>query len=359
MVIMKIRGGDLDLVEYDFNSFAPGENLHTNEITDVGKINPRKEIFHVKAPARIHLSVLDMNRFSPGTPGGGGIGFALQIYHEVTVSCTEGETKIDSPRHLIIRHLEAALKKLTGYKGGFIISTKEPGKEHIGLGSTCTTLTAVAVAMNEALGRPLSTDDVRMLVGFNYVEETENPNEVVFGFETGVGALCSINGGINIIGDRLTKIYSQPFAENKNVFILTPKIHENSDNAGNEEFSLLMNRARTLDYSDRNLKAYMVLMDLIPAIARKNLRKTGDTMWEIEFRGSKRAEVQHHSFIIYQYMNSLRQAGLEFVAMSSVGPSICIVTEKSKREIQPILSQLGLTINESTKVDNEGIKISF
>lgn len=357
MVIMKIRGGDLDLVEYDFNSFRPGENLKTDEITNVGKINPKKETFHVTAPARIHLSVLDMNRFSPGTPGGGGIGFALQIYHEAYVSCTDSETKIDSPRYLIIEHLAAAFKKLTGYKGGFIIKTKEPGKEHIGLGSTCTTLTAVAVAMNEALGQPLSLDDVRLLVGYNYVEETENPEEVVFGFETGVGALCSINGGINIIGDRLTKIYTHEFAEGKNVFILTPKIHENSDNAGTEEFSLLMNRARTLDYRDRELKAYMILMDLIPAVARNNLAKIGDTMWEIEFRGSKRAEVQHHSFIIYQYMNSLRQSGLEFVAMSSVGPSICVVTDKSEKEIQHVLNQLGLKINESTKVDNAGIKI--
>ena len=58
-----------------------------------------------------------------------------------------------------------------------------------------------------------------------------------------------------------------------------------------------MNRARTLDYRDRELKAYLLLMDMIPALARGNLRKMGDTMWEIEFRGSKRAEVQHHTFI--------------------------------------------------------------
>ena len=33
MTIMKIRGGDLDLVEYEFNAFCPGENLHTAGIT--------------------------------------------------------------------------------------------------------------------------------------------------------------------------------------------------------------------------------------------------------------------------------------------------------------------------------------
>ena len=29
MPTMKIRGGDLDLVEYEFNSFPPGKNLKT------------------------------------------------------------------------------------------------------------------------------------------------------------------------------------------------------------------------------------------------------------------------------------------------------------------------------------------
>ena len=88
------------------------------------------------------------------------------------------------------------------------------------------------------------------------------------------------------------------------------------ENAGLEEFSHLMNRSRILDYKDRELKAYMILMDMIPAIEKNDRRKMGDVMWEIEFRGSKLAEVHYHTCIIYQYMNALRQAGLEFVAMS-------------------------------------------
>ncbi|HJJ42427.1 MAG TPA: GHMP kinase [Methanocorpusculum sp.] len=355
MTIMKIRGGDLDLVEYDFHSFKPGENIRTDNIKSVGEVIPQKGTIHVRVPSRVHLSVLDMNRFSPDNPGGGAIGFAIQIYNETEISCTDSEIIIDSPRHLIIKHIAEAFKKATGYSGGFKISTKEMGKEHIGLGSTCTTLTAAAAAMNKAVGSPLSMDDVRNLVGYNYVEETENPDEIIFGFETGLGAMCSIYGGFNVIGDKLAKICSCTFAEDKNVFIFTPNIHDAADNAGNEEFSLLMNRARTLDYRDRELKTYMVMMDLIPALASGDLKKAGDIMWEIEFRGSKRAEVQHHSFVMYQYMNELRLLGLEFVIMSSVGPSICVVTEKSRDEIEAMTKDLDLKISESTKVDNEGI----
>ncbi len=354
---MKIRGGDLDLVEYEFSSFYPGECLHTSGVTVAREPYPTGDTIIARAPARIHLSVLDMNRFSPGTPGGGGLGFALQIYYEATVSCTDRNVSIDSPRRLLIEHLVAAFKTVTGYTGGFVIKTVDHGREHVGFGSTCTMATAVVCAMNEAVGNPLSLEDVRMVIGHNYVEETEEEGKVAFGFETGVGSAASIFGGMTFVGDRLTRVYNHPFAEDKNVFIVIPKIHPENDNAGLEEFTLLMNRARTLDYRDRELKAYMLMMDMIPSLARGNLKKMGDIMWEIEFRGSKRAEVQHHTFMLYNHMNALRNAGLEFVAMSSVGPSICVVTEKTAADMQSILSPLGLDIAVETKVDNKGLVV--
>ena len=44
--------------------------------------------------------------------------------------------------------------------------------------------------------------------------------------------------------------------------------------------------------------------------------------------------------------------------MSSVGPSICIVTEKTADDLQPLLQPLGLEIAVQTKVDNTGITIT-
>lgn len=357
MVTLQIRGGDLDLVEYDFTPFCPGENLHTADVSRIREPEVQPGTFIVRAPARIHLSVLDMNRFCPGTPGGGGLGFALQLYHEAEVTAAE-KTEIDSPRHLLIRHLEAAFKKATGYTGGFRVVTRDHGREHIGLGSTCTTAVAVLSGMNEAAGRPLDADGIRMLLGHNYVEETDAEGKVVFGFETGLGALASLNGGMNIIGDKLTPICSHAFAEGYQVYVVIPKTHAPQENAGENEFSLLMNHARLLDTRDREMKAYMVLMDFIPALVRGDLKKMGDIIWELEFRGSKRAEVQHHSFIIYQHMNALRAAGLEFVAMSSVGPSVCVITKKGEDEMKQIADSIGLEIAVSTGTDNTGLIIS-
>ncbi len=57
-------------------------------------------------------------------------------------------------------------------------------------------------------------------------------------------------------------------------------------------------------------------------------------------------------------MSMLREAGLEFVGMSSVGPSIAVVTAKDREEIGQLLKTIGLTVAISTKVDNKRLTIS-
>ena len=67
--------------------------------------------------------------------------------------------------------------------------------------------------------------------------------------------------------------------------------------------------------------------------------------------------MEHHGFEIYHYMAALRDAGLEFVGMSSVGPSIAIVTDRPEEEVVEILEKAGLRVAIATEVDNEGLKV--
>jgi beta-RFAP synthase len=352
MAILKIRGGDLDLVEYDFVSFRPGENLHTKGYEGSYQLTVSSEPVRVRSPGRIHLTVLDMNRFSPGHPGGGGIGFAISVYAHVTVQCSDTGFVIDYNRPAIIEHFLRLFCRVVGYSGGFTVHAKDHDYKHVGLGSTSTILTAVAAGVNRAVGSPLTTDQLRVLIGNNYVEETQG-GHIAYGFETGVGPAVSSYGGMAVMGDDLTLVYRHEFAADKNVHIVIPPSSISS--AGEEEFALLMNKARTLDYRDREQKAYFALMDFIPALNEGNLVRMGDVMWEIEFRGSKRAEIEHHSFELYQYMNKLRKSGLEFVGMSSVGPSIAIITSRTAEDFADVLKTLDLKIAISTKVDNTGL----
>jgi len=355
MPTMMIRGGDLDLVEYEFEPFAAGEGIRPLDIGREVIPRPQAGVFTVQAPARIHATVLDMNRFAPGQPGGGGFGFAVKVYCTATAECTDGDVEIDYDRVPIVRHIVEAFRATVGYRGGFRIAARDHQYKHVGLGSTGTILLAVCHAMNAAVGSPLTAEELRILVGRNFVEETAD-DRVAFGFETGVGPAASTYGGFVVLGDELSLAYRHPFAADKNVFIIIPASDISS--AGTSEFNVLMNRARDLDYRDRPLKAYMVLMDLIPAVEADDLRKAGEVMWEIEFRGSKRAEIEHHSFAIYNMMSGLRDAGIEFVGMSSVGPSIAVITEKTEAEVRAIAEGLGLCVALATAVDNEGLVIA-
>ncbi|MDN7025803.1 GHMP kinase [Methanoculleus sp. FWC-SCC1] len=356
MPIMKIRGGDLDLVEYDFPSFLPGENLRTLGFEKEYLLSPVRGTVRVRAPSRIHLTVLDMNRFAPDRPGGGGIGFAIKTYCTAEVECIPSGIEIEYSRIPILRHFVEVFRRVVGYDGGFRVRARDHMHEHVGLGSTSTILIAVANALNAAVGSPLTKGELRLLLGSNYVEETAE-GSVAFGFETGVGPAVSTYGGMAVLGDELAVVYRHPFAEGKRVYIAIPPSGISS--AGEKEFDLLMNKARTLDYRDRELKAYLVLMDLIPALERGDIARIGEVIWEIEFRGSKRAEVEHHGFELYRYMASLRDAGFEFVGMSSVGPSIAVITDRDEEDVAAILSSLGLTIAIATEVDNEGLAITL
>jgi beta-ribofuranosylaminobenzene 5'-phosphate synthase len=355
MATMRIRGGDLDLVEYEFNPFNPGEHINTMGYEGDYVLKQASGTVRVSAPARIHISVIDMNRFAPDHPGGGGLGFALQIYCTAEVRCTPSGISIDYSREPIIRHFTDAFIKTVGYEGGFNIKVRDHEKKHVGLGSTGSVLVALGHALNTAVGSPLDAEQIRLLVGNNYVEETVD-GRITAGFETGVGPAAATYGGMAITGDELALVCHRKFAEGKNVFIIIPSSEISS--AGDDEFALLMNRARTLDYNDRELKAYLILMDVIPALQSNDLKRIGDVIWEIEFRGSKRAEVEHHSFEIYYYIGKLRDAGIEFVAMSSVGPSIALVTERTEEEIRRIIEPMGLQIALSTYVDNTGIQVT-
>ncbi|HUM77960.1 MAG TPA: GHMP kinase, partial [Methanoculleus sp.] len=186
MPVMKIRGGDLDLIEYEFTSFSPGENIRTCGLQKDYRLTPVSGTVTVRAPARIHLAVLDMNRFAPDRPGGGGIGFAISVYCTAEVECTDSGTEIDYSREPILRHFTEVFRQVVGYKGGFKIRARDHSYEHVGLGSTSTILIAVANALNTAVGSPLTADNLRLLLGSNFVEETVAGN-VAFGFETGVG----------------------------------------------------------------------------------------------------------------------------------------------------------------------------
>lgn len=322
-------------------------------------------VCEVELPSRLHASVLDMNRFEPGSPGGGGIAFGVGLACRAKVSLTDGDT-VESAgnRKLVARHFGFLFKELTGYRGGIEISTDDHGNRHMGLGSSIATTTAVATALNEALGRPLTLRDMRKTIAFNYCEEAPaDPDMLVSGFETNLGAMVGLHGGMVVGSDACELLYRIPLPEDMKAFLVLPALPA-AQSSGDEEAVALLGRAREADRRSAREKAYIVLMDLLPAMIEGDFEKIGDAVYGLARMGSKEAEIKLHGddgAQIFETMARLRLMGSEIVCMSSVGPAVFALSRKPKvwREWKTIRGMPWASRTAVVPVDNLGARVKL
>lgn len=325
----------------------------------------------VLIPSRIHASVLDMNRFSTGKCGGGGIGMAIKLYHRCRIRATrEPEIKTSGDRQLLASHFAVLFKQILEYPGGFEIDLRDQGRRHVGLGSSIGSVCAVSVAINEVLGRPFTNRELRRIIGYNFCEESPRHNEyLIRGFETGLGSAAGIYGGWAVVSDDLEVVHRVALPDTR-VIILIPDVpslqseYDGEVTAAQPEAELLLRRARYLDCRQGYEKAYWVLLDLIPAMIRGDLETMGKIMMDVAFLGSKRAECELHGLdgaVIYRWLGLFRRLGAELVALSSVGPTVAALT-RNPDTCDRILSYLSENfVSHSrivqTEVDNVGARI--
>jgi len=336
------------------NPFNPGENISLKYVSSESV----DKTVEVKVPGRIGFVVCDMTTFAPGKPGGGGVGMAVEVFSSAIVTkCAseKKECKIVSPRPLLVSHFVKIFCKVTGEnENKFEIKTSSEMKSHTGLGSTSSTVLSVLLGMNELCNRPLTYEHIRQLLGRNYVEEKDD--KLVYGYETGMTGVGAQNGGIYVISTDLVPVCNFKFAEDKNVFILVPSANAVAVKFEDEEATLTEGAHQ--DTNEAHAKAHLILMELIPALAHKEIEKVGDVIWKLQSIGSKKAEIDLHGANINSCMRYLRKNEVEVVGLSSVGPSVAVVTRKSKEEIQILISKFGVEIAHSTKVANSGFQIT-
>ncbi|MDW7711078.1 MAG: hypothetical protein SCH98_11445 [Deferrisomatales bacterium] len=291
-------------------------------------------VCEVEVPARLHASVADMNRFGIGKPGGGGLGFAVALHSRARAVMGRGPALGTSgSRPAIGRHLSELFRALTGYDGGIDLDVTDHGHRHMGLGSSVGSLAAGAIALNEALGRPVGLRDLRKLVAHNYCEESPgSPDHLVKGFETNVGAMAAVHGGMVVASDACELIYRTALPASMRALLLVPKLGPKIS-SGESEARALLTLARAGDRRDRQKKAYRIFMDLLPAMIRGDTEAVGDVVWELAGLGSKQAECRLHGDDgreIYEAMARLRQEGAEIVGMSSVGPAVFALSSRPR-----------------------------
>lgn len=377
VIEISIIGGPFDRTVAVLEEFLPGQKDFIVYPEQCG-VAPRRvseavmREVEVTVPARLHVSVLDMNRFNISRPGGGGLGLAVGVYFKARVKAVpEPEITVKGERPLIVSHFARVFKEILAYPGGFEIELYDHGRRHVGMGSSAGTMCAACVGINEVLGRPFNNRELRRLIGFNACEESPRSREfLIRGFETGIGAMASIHGGMVLGTDDLEMVYRTALPGTTAIIVIpdVPSLeseYTGKDTAAESEVELLMRRARYLDYLQGCTKSQIVLLDLLPAMVKGDLRGIGSALFDLVFLGSKRAECEQHGLggtPIYEYICTWRELGAEVAGMSSVGPTVFALT-RSQAVVERVLAHLELKgVSPSrvivTGVDNTGARVT-
>ena len=337
----------------------PGERLTVLE-EKTARGEPVSSHVDVLVPSRLHLSVIDMNRFAVGRFGGGGIGMSADIKIKIAVKTSQNaRVQAKSEREAPVCHIAEAFRKSVGYTGGLQITTTSSHYKHVGLGSTSSTLIGTAYALNQMFGMPFSLCQLRELVAYNFVEE-DSTGALHEGFETGVDPAAILFGGFIVLTDEIQLVRRAVIPERYNVVIAIPKtkVSATEETAGEGEKALLLGEGRRLDKEHAGVKSRIILMDLIPCLSRGDWRGVGNAISLIQRIGSKRAEIEYHTDTrIYEILDGLERAGSLVAGMSSVGPTIaCICTDDRLDSCTDVLStHMSKQRIIHTKPENQGI----
>ncbi|MCC8382065.1 hypothetical protein [Xenorhabdus sp. PB30.3] len=112
----------------------------------------------------------------------GSINFVVNQYTtaSVEINTQNSGSKIYSSRNKIISHFYQIIKKVLNFKEELIIKAENQHNIiHGGLGSTVSLVSAIAIAINELYGCPLSSTELITFLSRNYGEESEEDEYVL------------------------------------------------------------------------------------------------------------------------------------------------------------------------------------
>lgn len=318
----------------EFELFNPGEKLVVQD--NLSSIIPIREEIIVRFPGRIHMSPIDCNRFGFGQPGGGGVGFAVRLNNKLEVKIATQIT-VEGPERqkAVLLHWSRLMMKTLSFSGGVSLSLTLCSEmdRHSGLGSSVAIAAACLSAINKLFGEPYTKIQLRDMITNNFVEQCRG--KVTRGLETGVGSYLVLNGGFCAIGDDTVLLSSSHKLDGYPVLLVFPKVSRPHEN--DPESLEMFNRSLRLDESYRYVRAYRIMMDMLPALNQGDLRAIGDVVWEFQFSGTHQSMIQGYNdggVEIIRTMTILRQSGADIVGMSSVGPTVYAISENLEHVIQ-------------------------
>ncbi|MDB5557345.1 MAG: hypothetical protein JWQ36_279 [Enterovirga sp.] len=265
----------------------------------------------VRAPARLHLGVLDLH-------GGlgrdfGSIGLALESpYTEVRLQRSE-QPECHGPESERVRRICRAAAEHLGIGSAAAVTTRAAIPAHAGLGSGTQLALAVGAGLARLAGQPFTRDAARALDRGN---------------RSGVGIAAFFDGGLIVDGGRRSGHGLPPVvarldfpAEWRVLLVLDPEMAGVHGEAERAAFA----RLPPFPEQDAGRICRTVLMQVLPALAEQDLPAFGDGIAEIQRRlGDHFAPAQGGRYTsprVARAVAALETLGVTGTGQSSWGPT--------------------------------------
>jgi beta-ribofuranosylaminobenzene 5'-phosphate synthase len=228
------------------------------------------------------------------------------------------------------------------------ICIEEDYEPHIGLGRTTQYLLSIAKLAAEYNFKKLSAIELAKLVKR--------------GGTSGVGVYAFEYGGFIVDGGHSKKVKNTPLPSDYSTAPPPPLIarfnfpwyiyinipEKGRRIFGNEELKIF----KEVKLEGVDTLARIVLIELIPSVAERDLEGVLDAIDKIQYLGLKKVEVMLQSDEVKDLMRKLRSKGFP-AGLSSFGPTIYTFV-RSKREGEELVSLFGGIVTEP---NNEGAKV--
>lgn len=350
--------------DYIFNEYC-GKEINESKLLKNGLI--------VKYPCRLDAMAInpaavcynDSMVFTPGE-----VVISTKKYIIVTIKRIESKNELiiskNTKRKVLVKHAFQLIKSVLKFNESFYIDVNDDGiPKHCGFGSSSSTIAAVACALNELYGCPITNDDLIKYLASNHGEEISDDDEDNLKMVQCIGGGATnglVKSGIIIIAGKATAIAKMDY-EGK-IIIGVPKDFELKDAnylMEKEEENLYKFKKTGELYSEKI--AYNLLHKALPDMINGSIKELADIVFDYRFN---MGSIDNCSFVYPNMINQAKQIRklyeknkCEFLALSSVGPAYFAIVKNDKQldECTRVFNDLNMNIMV-TEVNNETYIVS-
>jgi predicted sugar kinase len=356
---MKFEASHYDIVDWNPSPIEPGTIINEVKSKKPIVISDKKEIT-LKSPCRIDVGLLDYSalKFTDNNDyKAGEMSFACNAYTTVKVKLlTRPDIIVKGERSNFVKHYALLVKQATDYRAGFEIETSAHAYRHVGFGSSAVMAETTAYAINKLLGEPLTFRELRKLVAYNFVEESDSDKTKLFpGASTGGSFNTIRRGGFVITSSECEEIFHDDIPEDMYFVVGTPNVGVKGPEASETDVNI-MGWERHNERINAAKSCLWILMEVMPYWVKGDYARVGDAFYNYTFFGGKGMQMLCYRCGEHDTLFAQKEAGLEGGWMTSAGPSLVVFTQDEVKKDKALgIFKRNQYETIVVKVDNKGI----